>query len=117
MVLKESVDIASLTSANAYDTTLYDTVSIPFTLDDTAVSVGGSTRFGNDGFWRYQKNEVSPIVFGYWVYASFLGSSCSLFALCPWEFGQQCGRLCLLGSSSCRVITLHLKIFLELKNG
>lgn len=108
MVLKESVDISTLTSANAYDTTLYDTVSIPLTLDDTAVkfgngtnqfyegntdratnaykidslglpkddtavSAGGSARFGNDGFWRYQGNELSPVVFGHWSSASSSG--------------------------------------------
>ncbi|MBE0491095.1 MAG: hypothetical protein IBX44_02465 [Sulfurospirillum sp.] len=109
MVLKEEVDIATLTSANAYDTTLYDVVSIPLTLnnttvlfgngtnqfyngstdratnaykidslglpkDDTAVSTAGASRYGNDGFWRYQRNEMSPIVFGYWVHVSASGS-------------------------------------------
>jgi len=44
MVLKESVDIATLSSANAYDTTLYDTVSIPVTLDNTVVSMGNGTN-------------------------------------------------------------------------
>lgn len=101
MVLKESVDISTLTSANAYDTSLYDTVSLPVTLDDTqvyfgngnnqfyngstdrttnaykidsigyphndnAVSVAGTARFGNDGFWRYQRNEMALLVFGDW---------------------------------------------------
>lgn len=101
MVLKETVDISTLTSANAYDSALYDVVSMPVTLNDTqvcfgngvnqfyngstdrttnaykidsigyphndnAVSVAGTARFGNDGFWRYQRNEMALIVFGDW---------------------------------------------------
>lgn len=108
MVLKESVDIATLTSANAYDAALYDTVSIPVTLndtqvsmgngtnqfydgsvdratnsykidslgipkDDTALSTGGSGRFGNDAFWKYQVNEMALVVFGCWSDASLSG--------------------------------------------
>lgn len=104
LVLKESVDIASLTSANAYDASFYDVVSMPVTLDNTqvcfgngvnqfyngsidrttnaykidslgyphndnAVSVAGTERFGNDGFWRYQVNEMALIVFGDWAYS------------------------------------------------
>lgn len=111
LVLKESVDIASLTSANAYDTNLYDTVTMPIALDNTqasfgngtnllfsgnvdrasnaykidsiglphnnnAVSVAGSERFGNDGFWRYQKNEMALLVFGVWAHSLFSGPRC-----------------------------------------
>ena len=111
LVLKESVDIASLTSANAYTTSFYDVLSIPLTLNDTqisfgngvnqfyngsidrttnaykldsiglphndnAVSVAGSERFGNDGFWRYQRNEMALVVFGHWSYSLFSGPRC-----------------------------------------
>ena len=111
LVLKESVDIASLTSANAYTTSFYDVLSIPLTLNDTqisfgngvnqfyngsidrttnaykldsiglphndnAVSVAGSERFGNDGFWRYQRNEMALLVFGSWANSLFSGPRC-----------------------------------------
>lgn len=39
-VLKESVDISTLTSANAYDASLYDVVSMPLTLNDTKFVLG-----------------------------------------------------------------------------
>ncbi len=111
LVLKESVDISTLTSANAYNTSLYDVISMPLTLDNTqvcfgngvnqfyngsadrttnaykidslglphndnAVSVAGSNRFGNDGFWRYQRNEMALIVFGDWYYSPLSGLRC-----------------------------------------
>ena len=111
LVLKESVDISTLTSANAYNTSLYDVISMPLTLDNTqvcfgngvnqfyngsadrttnaykidslglphndnAVSVAGSNRFGNDGFWRYQRNEMALLVFGAWNNSSISGLRC-----------------------------------------
>jgi hypothetical protein len=46
MVLKESVDIASLTVAEAYNTVNYDQVAIPLTLNSTQVGFGnGTNRF------------------------------------------------------------------------
>ncbi len=111
LILKESVDITTLTSANAYDTDLYETVSIPLNLNNTQVAFGngtnqffdgstdrtsnaykldslglpynnnalsttGSPRFGGDGFWKYQVNEMALIVFGAWHYASLSGLRC-----------------------------------------
>ncbi len=49
LVLKESVDIATLTSANAYDSSFYDAVNIPITLDNTQVCLGNGTNKIYDG--------------------------------------------------------------------
>ena len=38
-----------------------------------ANGIGGSNRFGNDGFWDYRPNEMCPIVCGGWYYASLAG--------------------------------------------
>ncbi len=41
-----------------------DNLGLP--LNDNAVSTSGTNRFGQDGFWRYQVNEMCPIVGGDW---------------------------------------------------
>lgn len=43
-VLKESVDIKSLTASAAYDTANYDAITIPLTLDNTQVAFGNGTN-------------------------------------------------------------------------
>ena len=58
-------------TTNAYK---IDSLGLPH--NDNAVSVAGSNRFGNDGFWRYQRNEMALIVFCTWDSSLFSGPRC-----------------------------------------
>ncbi len=48
-----------------------DNLGLP--LNDSAVSASGTDRFGGDGFWRYQVNEMCPIVGGHWGHSGLSG--------------------------------------------
>ncbi len=135
LVLKESVDIATLTSANAYDSSFYDTVTIPISLDNTQVCLGngtnkiydgsvdrtsnsykidslgipcnnnalssaGTERFGNDGIWKYQVNEMALIVFGYWSYSSISGLRCRYMTVVRASSAYMGGRAYLVRRSA-----------------
>ena len=65
MVLKESEDVANLTSLNSYDSALYDVVSLLITLDNTVAKFGnGVNQFYSDSVDKNTNaNNIDSIKF------------------------------------------------------
>lgn len=74
-----------------------DNLGLP--LNDNAVSTSGTNRFGQDGFWRYQVNEMCPVVGGHWYSSGLSGvRSRSLAGVRSHSSGTVGGRACLVPS-------------------
>jgi len=74
-----------------------DNLGLP--INDNAVSVSGTNRFGGDGFWRYQGNDLCPIVGGYWYYSGLSGvRTRSLSNVRSYSHSGVGGRACLVPS-------------------
>lgn len=62
--------VFGMSTDRATDAYIRTALGIP---NDTGVSTSGTTEFGNDGIYRYLRNEMACLVGGHWGYSSYAG--------------------------------------------